>query len=170
MALTDDEPKKKSAGRPFQKGGKNPHRFQPGVSGNPGGRSRSVIPQFMAVVVKRKAAEGRGEFEATRREHLLQGMFALAMNKRDPLRMKAMELLLAYDLGKPRERLEMSGPMGGPIETVITGPRPQTSGELRKEMAALEEIRRKRLAIDVEEAKPEGTEGNGTSNGHAPVS
>lgn len=34
---------------------------------------------------------------------------------------KAIEMLLHYGIGKPSDRLEVSGPDGGPIETITEG-------------------------------------------------
>lgn len=57
------------------------------------------------------------------RRLLREGSTEAAMALLDKARggdMKAIELVLAYGIGKPTERVELSGPDGGPMEMVQT--------------------------------------------------
>src|SRR3954470_6924964 len=102
-------------------------KFRPGSSGNPSGRPpiSATIHGFMEEVVS-----ARSKAPLSRRLSLLEALFAVAMNPRAREQFRALELLLAYDFGRPRERVEMSGPAGGAIETAGS-PRRVTPGARR---------------------------------------
>src|SRR5262245_46171129 len=77
--------------------------FQPGQSGNPGGRP-AVAREFRE--------RCRAFMEAQGAERLI-GMSL----GRGPFAFRALELLAGYAYGKPTQRTELSGADGGPIQT-----------------------------------------------------
>ena len=80
--------------------------YQPGHSGNPGGRR----------------PPGYAEFQKLCRTYTPEAMDALLAAIRDPERryhVKAIELLLAYAHGKPKQAVDVSGELGGRLEIVI---------------------------------------------------
>lgn len=119
-------------------------RFKQGQSGNPGGR-----PSYKAWREWLSGVETRfkdPELAATPRRELVDDtLFRIAIDKNHRFCLEAITLIKAYDLGRPRDRVELSGPDGAPIETEIKAPRRQTTGEMRKELAALELKRQERL-------------------------
>lgn len=121
-------------------------RFKKGVSGNKKGRPplSASIHAFMEEVVVVK--DGDADVKVARRDAVLAALYKTALTSTARDQMKAAELLLAYDFGRPRERVEMSGPRGGPIETdnkTTVEERRATTGELRKR---LDELDAKRAA------------------------
>lgn len=88
-------------GRPFQKG----------QSGNPGGRPRKfgVISEFLDSLVK----EGT---DKTHRDMILKAWFTTAIDRTHRDHMHGVELFMAYDVGRPVERTELSGPDGDPLK------------------------------------------------------
>jgi hypothetical protein len=150
---------KRGPGRPFPKG----------VSGNPKGRppASAVIHAFLDTVV-RVGGKSRGGANAPRREQILTALFKTATSGTARDQIKAAELLLAYDFGRPRERVEMSGPRGGPIETAdTTRPKKMTTGEMRKELEAIEARRKERMAKTGTRPAAD-VPAEGTSDGPAP--
>lgn len=126
--------RRRGPGRPFPKG----------VSGNPQGRPKK--PECITEFLNEDWVAKNGQNLGKRRKVLLDALFNTATLAGSKDRMKAIELLLAYDLGKPTERHELSGPEGGPIKSVEydlgDG---MTSGEMRKRLAELEAVRKARL-------------------------
>ena len=80
--------------------------WQPGQSGNPGGRPK-----------------GSKEFRERCREFTdergLPVLIEIAETAKHKDRMKAVELLLAYGYGKPKQGVELSGDDGGDIKIII---------------------------------------------------
>jgi len=90
-------------------------RWVKGQSGNPGGRPRKpeVVSAFLEAIVK----DANGN-TINRREEIMAALYTVATTRGSKEQIKAAELLLAYDLGKPTERHEISGPDGGPLASV----------------------------------------------------
>lgn len=112
-------------------------RWRKGQSGNPAGRKKrdALIDEFLEGVVNAKDPRER-------RLALLERHFQSAMNPSRKDHAKLVEMLEHLYWGKPRERVEMSGPGGAPIQTADATPtRRRTTGELRKR---LDELLRKR--------------------------
>lgn len=85
-----------------------PHRFQPGQSGNPGGRpKRSAIRDFFAQATK--------EGEPTRLERVLTSLYTTAIDRSHRDHMHACELVTAYCFGRPVQAVEVAGEGGGPL-------------------------------------------------------
>lgn len=97
------ETKRRGPGRPFQ----------PGQSGNPGGKPSSKwIRDYLAEEVPDKKG-----VMVSRRKAIIQSAFLAAIDsRRGAQQIRAIEILLAYEAGKPIQTVEMSGPDGGPIE------------------------------------------------------
>jgi hypothetical protein len=80
--------------------------WQPGQSGNPGGRPK-----------------GSKEFRERCREFAdekgLPVLIDIAESAKHKDRLKAVELLLAYGYGKPKQGVELSGDDGGDIKIII---------------------------------------------------
>ena len=94
------------------KGSSNPpegQRFKPGQSGNPGGRPNTKwIREWLE-------AEPQPGFGLTRRQLYLNALFKTAIDREHKQHVAAAELLAAYDFGKPRQAVEVSGPQGRPL-------------------------------------------------------
>ena len=138
-------------------------RWKKGQSGNPGGRKKrdAILDEFFEEVVRGQTKDGQ-PFAVERRRALLERLYTSAMDTRRKDHGRLLEVVCAYYFGKPRERLEMSGPGGGPIESADATPRRRpTTGELRKE---LEAILAKRAAFMA--AKAAAAETNGAANGN----
>jgi hypothetical protein len=88
---TTEQPKRKSPGRPFQKG----------VSGNPGGRPAGQAE--IAGLIRMNAPEAARKLS----EAVAEG------------KPWAIELTLAYTLGKPTQRQEQTGAGGGPVVSEV---------------------------------------------------
>lgn len=98
-----------------------------------------------------------------RRWALLSRLYTSAMDTKRKDHGRLLEIAAAYYFGKPRERVEMSGPEGGPIKTEDGKPRKRaTTGELRKE---LEGILAKREAHMAKRATTNGAS-NGANGAH----
>jgi hypothetical protein len=97
-----DAPAKRRGGRPFQKG----------QSGNPGGRPKTAwLREWLAEATDKNPNNPR-------RLVIAQALYLTAIDRRHRDHVRAAELILAYELGKPVESVELSGPDGGPIESV----------------------------------------------------
>lgn len=110
-------------------------RWKKGQSGNPAGRKKrdALIDEFFEGVINAKAGE-----PVERRWVILERLFTSALNPSSKHHAKLLELCAAYAFGKPRERIEMSGPDGKPIENADATPRRRpTTGEMRKRLEAL---------------------------------
>jgi hypothetical protein len=110
-----------------------PRRWKPGESGNPRGRKKrdAIIDEFFEGALNPKEPRER-------RWVLLERMFTSALNPSRKDHAKLLEICAAYYFGKPRERVEMSGPGGGPLQTEDTTPRRRpTTGEMRKRLEVL---------------------------------
>lgn len=80
--------------------------FQPGQSGNPGGRP--------------KGTKGfRERCRAFADEEGLNTLIEIAQSPKDKDRLKAVELLLAYGYGKPKQGFELSGEDGNELKIII---------------------------------------------------
>jgi len=85
--------------------------FEPGKSGNPGGRpSTKYIREWLA-----EAADGNGG--KSRREKYLNALYEMASDTEHRDCAKAALGLMAYDFGKPVQTVELTGKDGKPIET-----------------------------------------------------
>lgn len=105
-------------------------RYLPGNNGNPGGRpSTRWIREWLGEVVE---GSRRGGTPVQRRQALVTALFATAVNTRHKDHVKAAELLLAYEAGKPIQAVELSGPEGGPFD-----PASMTSEQQKAYMAGL---------------------------------
>lgn len=108
-------------------------RWKKGQSGNPAGRKKrdALIDEFFEGVISEKAP-------VERRWALLERMFTSAMNPNRKDHAKMVEICANYYFGKPRERIEMSGPGGKPMQTEDATPRRRpTTGEMRKRLEVL---------------------------------
>lgn len=93
--------RKRPRGRPFPKG----------QSGNPGGRpSKKEFKDFLGEVVDARAG-------STRRDAYRLALYLKAIDRRDKDQLRALELIAAYDMGKPIQGVELTGPWGGPVQT-----------------------------------------------------
>jgi hypothetical protein len=84
--------------------------FQPGQSGNPGGRPskrRKELDELLAA-----------EFTDAKRRAVIRALIDDATSDLFEVRHEARKTLLAYAFGKPVERKEISGPDGDPIAFV----------------------------------------------------
>jgi hypothetical protein len=132
-------------------------RWKEGQSGNPAGRKKrdALIDEFFDGVINAKDPRER-------RWVLLERLFAsaLAVNRKDHAKLLEMCVHLYY--GKPRERIEMSGPGGKPIESADATPRRRpTTGEMRKR---LEVLKAKMLAHAAKKAAGEQPAAAPTTN------
>ena len=84
-------------------------RFQPGQSGNPGGR-----PKGMAAIAHKVMAEAVAEGDMTRAEALVRKLFELAMEGN----VQAIKLLLDREWPAPN-RHEIAGADGGALQVEI---------------------------------------------------
>jgi hypothetical protein len=133
-------------------------------------RRDAMLDAFFEEVVRGTTKAGE-PFEIERRRALLERLYTSAMdtNRKDQGRL--LEVVCAYYFGKPRERLEMSGPGGGPIASADVTPVPRrrpTTGELRKE---LDGIMAERDAFVARKAAGAGATNGASTNGvHTPES
>ena len=105
----------------------------PGEVRNPAGKNGvTKVAELRAYLDERAEPTSR----RTRRENLLASIYATALDRRRHDHIPAARLLLAYDLGKPREELEVSGPGGGPLISSNSWDS-KTTAELRDELAQL---------------------------------
>lgn len=147
--------KRKRAGRQFAKGNK-------AAAGKGRPKRDAVIDEYFEGVVQ--TPDGPVE----RRVALIQRLYVSAMDTKRRDHTKLLELAVSHYFGKPRERVEMSGPNGKPIESADATPvRRKTTGELRKRFDAL----MTKVAADKALRAPRESNGhNGTAtNGHTPT-
>jgi len=90
-------------------------RFQPGQSGNPGGKPKKTIP------VERNGEIVHLSLSEIAREHTIESvntLLAVMKEGANSDRNQAAKLMLEFGWGKPKQSLELEGPGGGPIRTV----------------------------------------------------
>ncbi len=156
-------------------GGGRGRRFEKGNRASVGkGRPKrdEIIDLFFEGVVRGETKDGK-PFEVERRVALLERLYASAMNIQRKDHTRLMEIATAYAFGKPRERLEMSGPGGKPIESSDATPsrRKPTTGELRKRMQAILDKRDQFIAARAaSNGHSNGTNGAGNGAHAAPAS
>lgn len=95
-------------------------RFKKGQSGNPKGRPKknAELEQYVRAMLIGDGGENRAA----------EGLLQEALNAQEAsVRVRAWELLLAHGWGKPRQRVEHSGPDGGAIRV---DPTKLSDGEL----------------------------------------
>lgn len=131
-----------------RKTAKNGGRFRQGnraAAGKGRPRRAAIVDDFMAECIDPNSTS-----PVERRRVLLERLFTSALNPSRRDHAKLLELCLAYAYGRPRERLEMSGPGGGPIQSADTTPRPHrpTTGEMRKRLVELKAKLDDRLSPD----------------------
>lgn len=90
-------------------------RFQPGQSGNPGGKSQEH--KRLEMEAAEMAAKLRHAMLSSMQEKLLQGADALELVSGDALRLFKDSEDRAH--GTPKASLEASGPDGGALQIVI---------------------------------------------------
>lgn len=83
-------------------------RFKKGESGNPGGRSKKQREIEELAQLALQSGESNLAIDG-----LIEIATSEATENRD--RIRALELLMAYAYGRPRQRQEISGPDGGDI-------------------------------------------------------
>lgn len=81
--------------------------FQPGQSGNPGGRKPDEFGPVVRAFLGKREAKG----QPIRRDVAMQAVYTAAVNGD----MKAMAILLDRAYGKVAQPLDHAGPGGGPI-------------------------------------------------------
>ena len=86
------------------------HQFQPGMSGNPGGRPPSKLNKLLSRYLR--ARDG----DATREQKLVEQVYGLALAGD----MRAVALIWDRLEGKPPEAANDSGKDGGPLTIKIT--------------------------------------------------
>jgi hypothetical protein len=93
--------------------------FKPGQSGNPGGRP-AVAKEFRARCRDFMQAHGWRQLEA------------IACDRKDRDKYRALELIAAYAYGKPKQGIELTGADGGPVELATLTPEERAAriGEL----------------------------------------
>ena len=82
--------------------------FQPGQSGNPGGRPA------MAREFKQRCRDFADE-------EGIDALIAIAKDAKDRDRFRALELIMAYSWGKPKQGVELSGEDGNNIRIIVEG-------------------------------------------------
>jgi len=114
----------------FGKGGK-------GGPGRPKGSGRAdlvnALIDFMSEPITTRGGESG---DKTRMDLLFSSTYATAIDRRDRNTVACKNLIYQYCLGKPPERVEMSGPEGGPIETE-SNLDVMTTAAMRKRLAEL---------------------------------
>ena len=128
----------------------------------------AVLDAFFEAVVRGTTKDGQ-VVEVQRRVALLERLYTSAMDVRRKDHVRLLEICAAYYFGKPKERLEMSGPDGGPITSADATParRRPTTGELRRELAAILEKREAYLAAKTS-AATQSNGANGVNGVHPP--
>ena len=114
--------------------------FKKGKSGNPGGRPK-IAKEF-----KEKCREFMGD-EGWKK------LVALAKDKKHRDHFRALETIIAYSYGKPKQGVELTGEDGAPIETVTNAKLSKLSYE---ELDILERIIGKTAGDAGEERNSEG--------------
>jgi len=87
------------------------HLFQPGQSGNPGGRPKKTIP------VERNGEIVHLSLAEIAREHTMESVNTLLTVMKEGAnsdRNMAAKLMLEFGWGKPKQSLELEGPADGP--------------------------------------------------------
>ena len=99
--------------------------FQPGQSGNPGGRPKK-LPLSDAI---REELERCGKSGVTNDRAIAQQLIEMALDGN----LEAMREIADRTEGKPRQRIEASGPDGGPVAFEL----PKTREEIERRIAEL---------------------------------
>jgi hypothetical protein len=100
--------------------------FQPGQSGNPGGRPKKMpITDAIREELEQEGAQGTSNARAIARKLV---KLARAGN------MDAIREIADRTEGKPRQRIEQSGPEGGPVQLQL----PTTRAEVERRIIELE--------------------------------
>jgi hypothetical protein len=103
-------------------------RWNPGHSGHPGGRpSTKWIREYLGQLSKPGGQP--------RKLAVVTALYVTAVDRRHKDHVKAAELLLAYEAGKPVQAVEVSGPGQGPLEHVQN----MTSEQQKRRMRQLVE-------------------------------
>ena len=84
-------------------------RFIKGQSGNPKGRATFSAEEKYADVYKTKVTPDKFA-------QVIDQLLHLAINRRD---MNAIKLLLAYAMGQPTQKTEVTGNEGGALEIIV---------------------------------------------------
>lgn len=121
-------------------------RWKSGQSGNPGGRTPAKWLRELLDAAHDKSEPGKSKRQKIG-EHLIEvatswevrvvgkdsdGEVLKVASGRDAV--EAAKLLMAYDMGKPPNPVELTGREGGPIESVVST---QTTAELRQMVAGM---------------------------------
>src|SRR5262245_8744116 len=120
-------------------------RFKPGQSGNPSGmagkrpRAKTLDDFWREIPIsadtKKPALDEDGK-PLDRWRVMLLAAWNAAVNPRHKDQVEALKLMLAYELGKPVTRLEMSGADGGPVQIQPVAPEDRQAIEAKYEAAS----------------------------------